>query len=331
MGASQQASTSIQVMHPTATVANLKKRAAVLGQLRLFFDENGFTEVQTPVLSRDSIIDRHLDPIEVVMQLPGASPATWYLQTSPEQSMKRLLCTGIGSIYQVGPVFRSGERGRLHNPEFTMAEWYDVGAELYQGLELLDRLLMRLLGTQPAERIRFEEAFGNATGLKLFDMKPIDFGRWAVKQGLVENEQWSLDWDDWVNLVFSDRVQGTLGLQTPVIVTHFPASQAALARVCAEDPRTAERYEAFYRGVELANGYHELMDADQLEARSAIANEYRKAEGKKMLPVQNRMLDAMRAGMPSSCGCALGFDRVVMLACNASSLDEVVSFVAENA
>lgn len=331
MGASQQASTSIQVMHPTATVANLKKRAAVLGQLRLFFDENGFTEVQTPVLSRDSIIDRHLDPIEVVMQLPGASPATWYLQTSPEQSMKRLLCTGIGSIYQVGPVFRSGERGRLHNPEFTMAEWYDVGAELYQGLELLDRLLMRLLGTQPAERIRFEEAFGNATGLKLFDMKPIDFGRWAVKQGLVENEQWSLDWDDWVNLVFSDRVQGTLGLQTPVIVTHFPASQAALARVCVEDPRTAERYEAFYRGVELANGYHELMDADQLEARSAIANEYRKAEGKKMLPVQNRMLDAMRAGMPSSCGCALGFDRVVMLACNASSLDEVVSFVAENA
>ncbi len=331
MGASQQAFTSIQVMHPTATVANLKKRAAVLGQLRLFFDENGFTEVQTPVLSRDSIIDRHLDPIEVVMQLPGESPATWYLQTSPEQSMKRLLCTGIGSIYQVGPVFRSGERGRLHNPEFTMAEWYDVGGELNQGLDLLDQLLMRLLGTQSAERIRFEEAFGNATGLKLFEMKPIDFGRWGVKHGLVENKEWSRDWDDWVNLIFSDRVQATLGLQAPVIVTHFPATQAALARVCVEDPRTAERYEAFYRGVELANGYHELMDADQLEARSAIANEQRKAEGKKMLPVQNRMLDAMRAGMPSSCGCALGFDRVVMLACHASSVDEVMSFVSENA
>ena len=318
-------------MHLTATVANLKKRAAVLSQLRLFFDDIGFIEVQTPVLSRDSIIDRHLEPIEVVMQLPGESPTIWYLQTSPEQSMKRLLCTGIGSIYQVGPVFRSGERGRLHNPEFTMAEWYDVGAKLNEGLELLDQLLMRLLGTQRAERIRFEDAFFNATGLCLFDMETIDFGRWAVKQGLVESEHWSNDWDDWVNLIFSERVQGTLGLRTPVIVTHFPASQGALARVCAADPRTAERYEAFYRGVELANGYHELLDADQLEARSAIANEQRKAEGKKMLPVQNRLLDAMRSGMPSSCGCALGFDRVVMLACNASSLDEVVSFVAENA
>ena len=318
-------------MYPSATVANLKKRAAVLCQLRLFFDELGFTEVQTPVLSRDSIVDRHLDPIEVIMQLPGEKPATWYLQTSPEQSMKRLLSTGIGSIYQVGPVFRSGERGRFHNPEFTMAEWYDVDATLNEGLDLLDRLLMRLLGTQRAERIRFDDAFEDATGLKLFDMKPIDFGRWAVKKGLVQNEQWSCDWDDWVNLIFSIRVQRTLGMQTPVLVTHFPASQAALARVCEADPRTAERYEAFYRGVELANGYHELMDADQLEIRSILANEQRKAEGKKMLPVQNRLLDAMRAGMPSSCGCALGFDRVVMLACNAGSLDEVISFSAENA
>ena len=318
-------------MRLTASVANLKKRAAVLAQLRLFFDELGFTEVQTPVLSRDSIIDRHLDPIEVIMPLPGELPTTWYLQTSPEQSMKRLLSSGIGSIYQVGPVFRSGERGRFHNPEFTMAEWYDVHASLNEGLDLLDQLLMRLLGTQRAERIRFEDAFLNATGLHLFDMAPIDFGRWAVKQKLVDNEQWSNDWDDWVNLIFNDRVQSTLGMQTPVLVTHFPASQAALARVCEADPRTAERYEAFYRGVELANGYHELMDADQLEVRSMLANQQRQADGKKMLPVQNRLLAAMRAGMPSSCGCALGFDRVVMLACNANSLDEVVSFVAENA
>ena len=138
----------------SAPVSNLKIRASLLKVLRHFFDERQFTEVQTPVLSRDSIIDRHLDPIEVSMQLPGESIATWYMQTSPEQSMKRLLCAGIGSIYQVGPVFRAGERGRFHNPEFTMAEWYDVGADLCQGLELLDQLLMRLLGTQSASRIR---------------------------------------------------------------------------------------------------------------------------------------------------------------------------------
>ena len=318
-------------MHTSASVANLKSRAVLLGRLRQFFDQRGFTEVQTPVLSCDSIIDRHLDPIAVNVQMPGQEPATWYLQTSPEQSMKRLLNSGIGSIYQVGPVFRGGERGRLHNPEFTMAEWYDVDSDLDGGLELLDRLLMHLLGTPSADRIRFEDAFRIATGLHLFEMKPNDFGRWAVQQRLVDSELWSTDWDDWVNLIFSERVQSTLGMQSPTLVTHFPVSQAALARVCESDRRTAERFEAFYRGVELANGYHELMDADQLEARSMLANAQRVADGKNPLPVQNRLLDAMRSGMPNSCGCALGFDRVVMLACHASSLDEVVSFVAENA
>ena len=190
---------------------------------------------------------------------------------------------------------------------------------------------MHLLGTPRADRIRFEDAFRIATGLHLFEMNPNDFGRWAVQHRLVESELWSEDWDDWVNLIFSDRVQSTLGMESPVLVTHFPASQAALARVCESDIRTAERYEAFYRGVELANGYHELMDADQLQARSIIANQQRQLDGKKMLPVQNRLLAAMRAGMPNSCGCALGFDRVVMLACAASSLDEVVSFTAEQA
>ena len=318
-------------MQSAASVSNLKKRSCLLKSLRQFFDCREFTEVQTPVLSRDSIIDRHLDPIEVEMQLPGESTATWYLQTSPEQSMKRLLSSGIGSIYQIGPVFRGNERGRIHNPEFTMAEWYDVGADLEGGLQLLDQLLMELLGTLSAKRIRFEDAFRNATGLPLFDMDSNELGKWAVEQGLVGDERWSSDWDDWVNLIFSDRVQGTLGMEAPVLVTHFPASQAALARVCESDPRTAERYEAFYRGVELANGYHELMDADQLESRSILANEQRLRDGKKPLPIQNRLLDAMRSGMPNSCGCALGFDRVVMLACGASRLDEVVSFVAENA
>lgn len=314
-----------------ASVSNLKKRAWLLKELRQFFDQLGFTEVQTPVLSRDSIIDRHLDPIEVNMQLPGEGMATWYMQTSPEQSMKRLLSSGIGSIYQIGPVFRAGERGRLHNPEFTMAEWYDVGADLNDGLVLLDKLIMRLLGTPNATRIRFEDAFRDATGLDLFEMQSADFGRWSVQNNLVDSESWSSDWDDWVNLIFSDRVQSTLGMESPVFVTHFPASQAALARVSDSDTRTAERYEAFYRGVELANGYHELLDADQLQARSIVANQQRQSDGKKMLPLQNRLLDAMRSGMPNACGCALGFDRVVMLACNATSLDEVVSFTAEQA
>jgi len=317
--------------HSAASVVNLRKRSELLIRTRKFFETRGFTEVQTPVMSRDTIIDRHLDPIELEMQLPGGELETWYLQTSPEQAMKRLLVSGIGSIYQIGPVFRNNERGRIHNPEFTMVEWYEVDADLEQGLALLDQLLCEILGTQASERIRFEDAFRNATGLGLFEMKPRDFGTWAVEQELVDNERWSNDWDDWVNLIFSERVQSTLGWHRPVLVTHFPATQAALARVCDTDSRTAERYEGFYRGVELANGYHELMDADQLELRSRTANDLRMVEGKKALPIQNRLLDAMRAGMPSSCGCALGFDRLVMLACGAQSIDEVVAFTVERA
>lgn len=314
-----------------APVENLKHRAALLRKLRAFFDARGFTEVQTPVLSRDTIIDRHLDPMELVMQLPGEPKSTWYLQTSPEQSMKRLLNSGIGSIYQVGPVFRDGERGKNHNPEFTMAEWYDVGAGLNEGLQLLDDLLRTLLGTAACGRIRFEQAFRDATGLDLFSSKATDFASWSVEQRLVEREDWSGDWDDWVNLIFSERVQGVLGLTHPVLVTHFPASQAALARICSDDSRTAERFEAFYQGVELANGYHELMDADQLFERSNIANQQRIFDGKKALPNQNRLLQAMRSKMPASCGCALGFDRVVMLACGATSIADVIAFTSENA
>jgi lysyl-tRNA synthetase class 2 len=314
-----------------APSVNLKRRAALLKTLRAFFDIRGFTEVQTPVLSRDTIIDRHLDPIEVPMQLPGGKAENWFLQTSPEQSMKRLLCSDIGSIYQVGPVFRSGELGRFHNPEFTMAEWYDLNASFEEGLVFLSDLISELLLTPVADRIRFEEAFRFATKLDLFECSTKDLAEWSVANGLVERTDWSQDWDDWVNLIFSDQVQGNLGIDRPVLVTHFPASQAALARVSASDTRTAERYEAFYQGVELANGYHELLDADQLEARARKSNEQRKADGKQELPMQNRLLDAMRSGMPSSCGCAMGFDRIVMLACQAGSLDQVVAFTALNA
>lgn len=320
-----------QPFQTQASVANLRIRAQLLKRLRDFFDTRGFLEVQTPVLCSETVIDRHLDPIAVPMKLPGHSIAEWYLQTSPEQSMKRLLASGIGNIYQIGPVFRSGELGRLHNPEFTMAEWYDVGATYEYGRQLLSDLLVCLLECEPAECVTFEQAFKSAIGLPLFESTPNDFGQWAVENEIVDTEKWSADWDDWVNLLFSERVQGMLGWNRPTIVTDFPASQAALAIVSENDPRTAERYEIFYHGVELANGYHELLDANVLADRDHVANQQRLLDGKNALPPCEKLLEAMRKGIPSSCGCALGFDRVVMLACNATNLREVLSFAAEHA
>jgi lysyl-tRNA synthetase class 2 len=316
----------------SAPIENLVRRSKLAKILRDFFDELGFVEVHTPILSRSCVIDRHLDPIRVPGHFVGfGDDQDWYLQTSPEQSMKRLLASGLGSCYQLGSVFRSSEFGQFHNPEFTMAEWYNVSADLRAGLDLLDNLLIALLGTPCAEQVRFESAFEQATGLQLFECNSETLARWATDRKLVERPDWASDWDDWVNLIFSHVVQPSLGQERPVLVTHFPASQAALAKLDPQDPRTAERYEAFFLGVELANGYHELCDPDELAHRATIANEQRIADGKFPLRLESPLVDAMRYGIPNSCGCALGFDRVVMLACGAKSLSEVIPFTAERA
>jgi lysyl-tRNA synthetase class 2 len=316
-----------------APIANLIRRAELARALRSFFDERNFVEVQTPILSRWCVIDRHLDPIRVKGNeiLGPSSTDTWFLQTSPEQSMKRLLASGMGSIYQLGPVFRSTEFGSIHNPEFTMAEWYELDADFDQGLTTLDLLCQTLLSTRPATRMTFADAWFSHTRLDLWTAKLERMAALSIERGLVDSESWSQDWDDWVNLIFSLLVQPNLGWEQPVLVTHFPASQAALARLDPSDPRTAQRYELFYRGVELANGYHELLENRELEARAHAANEQRIRDGKLPLPLDNPLLEAMKHGLPPSCGCALGFDRVVMLACNASRLEEVLAFTAQNA
>ena len=314
-----------------ATPEILHERARVLRLVRHFFDDRGFIEVQTPVLCREAVIDRHLDPIPVAMRIPGSDSETWYLQTSPEQSMKRLLASGLSSIYQIGPVFRDGELGRHHNPEFTMLEWYEIGAGYEAGQHLLCDLVEQILGADGTAKMTFERAFFQGTGLSLYESSVADLGRFAVERKLVPSCDWSADWDDWVNLLFSECVQATLGLEGPVLITNFPASQAALAEISDSDPRTAERYELFYRGIELANGYHELLDANVLRERDRVANAARIQDGKSALPECSKLLAAMEFGIPPCSGCALGFDRLVMLACNVATIKEVVSFTSERA
>jgi lysyl-tRNA synthetase class 2 len=314
-----------------APIANLVRRAELARELRSFFDRRGFIEVHTPVLSRSCIIDRHLEPIQVAgseVLGPGCHDS-WYLQTSPEQSMKRLLASGMSSIYQLGPVFRGYESGAIHNPEFTMAEWYEVGADFEQGLATTDALCQALLQTQPALRVSFADAWREHTGVDLWDSDRHRLAALGVERGWIHSASWSNDWDDWVNLIFSFAVQPHLGRTAPVLLTHFPASQAALARLEPRDPRVALRYELFYRGVELANGYDELTETDEFDARAVDVNTERIADGKIALPTENPLQGAMRHGLPSSCGCALGFDRLVMLACNAKRLDEVIAFPSD--
>jgi lysyl-tRNA synthetase class 2 len=327
---------------PTATWPNLRLRAALLRRLREFFDARGFLEVETPVLSADVVVDRHLDPFSTVLAddpcRPDVGRRLW-LQTSPEFGMKRLLAAGGEAIYQVSRVFRNSERGRLHNPEFTLVEWYRRGDDMAAGMRLLSDVCDALLQRGPAEQVSYREAFRRFAGVDPLTDSPLQEA--ARQRGLSLASAHSAadrakDRDMWLDLLLVELVQPKLGIAHPTILYDFPASQAALARVRREQVETkdvdiAERFELFVSGVELANGYHELLDAAELRRRASEANAQRAANGKPALPEESRLLAAMGRGLPACSGTALGFDRLVMVAAGASHIDEVIAFPIERA
>ena len=331
---------------PIASAATLEQRAAILWQIRSFFHRQGFAEVQTPTISRDTVVDRYIDPVVLAGQAlscPQANAPQYYLQSSPEFCMKRLLAAGMKAIYQLGPAYRAGERGDYHNPEFSMLEWYRADESFSDALrflcELTDHLFENFKNSYHASGrvelttvITYSEAFGSVLGIDPLQCDASVLAHVAAREGLALGGSWvDQSRDDWLNLLFSECVQPSLGRAGPTIVTNYPASQAALAQVSAEDARTAERYELFYDGVELANGYHELLDADELIARSARVVDLRRSDGKPDLQIGNRLQEAMRAGLPAACGCALGFDRLVMVLLGIDSIDRVIAFPIERA
>jgi lysyl-tRNA synthetase class 2 len=316
---------------PAASWDNLRLRAELLRRLREFFHERGFLEVETPILSADTVVDRHLDPFAVaVASGPTQRPATFWLQTSPEFAMKRLLAAGAEAIYQTSRVFRQGEQGALHNPEFTLVEWYRAGEGLKEGIGRTSDLCEALLGRGPAERMSYRAAFARYVGLDPHTA-PIEDLVAAARQGVAggspppENLR-PEDCDGWLDWLLVDRVQVHLGQGRPLVLYDYPASQAALAHIRPGNPPVAERFELYVSGIELANGYHELRDADELRRRIARANAQRVADGKPPLPEASRLLAAMQAGLPPAVGVALGFDRLVMLAAGAKSIAEVMAF-----
>ncbi len=374
---------------PTADWKHLQLRAALLRRLREFFDSRGFLEVETPILSADTVVDRHLDPFCVeaagdTMECakPQAadysSPRLW-LQTSPEFAMKRMLAAGAGPIYQVARVFRLDELGPLHNPEFTLVEWYQPGEGLDAGMTLTSDLCETLLSSRhtpcavgseigagstadgtrekrgqapfvrstrravpakgacplfSAERITYAEAFERWVGVDPHTIDGAALKTVAKKLGVVAPESLSTDdRDGWLDLLLVERIQPHLGVDRPALLHEYPASQAALARVRHEKgkPPVAERFELYIQGIEIANGYHELLDPAELRARNAAVNRQRVADGKAALPEESRLLAAMDAGLPPSVGVALGFDRLVMLALGASSIAEVMAFPFDRA
>jgi elongation factor P--(R)-beta-lysine ligase len=312
---------------PRASLAALEKRAKLLHKLREFFVERGFIEVETPLLSPEIIPELHIEPIP-------AGDSFQFLQASPELHMKRLLAAGATAIYQVTRSFRQHERGRLHNPEFTIVEWYRVGDDMPAGINLLDTLAQELLGTPPAIRTTYAEAFGQHLRLDPHAATPDQLAAAAAKDKLaVPGSMNQADRDEWLNLLLATRIEPKLGRDRPEILYHYPATQSALANVVHNDAgiHVAERFELYYRGIELANGYQELADATELRRRFEGVNVTRAADGRRVLPVPEKLLAAMERGLPQCTGCALGFDRLAMLAIGGDSIDDVIAFPQDQA
>lgn len=322
------------VHRPSASLETLRARARLLREARGFFDERGFFEVQTPLLSADTVVDRHLDPVPVFLP-DGANSDTGldlWLQTSPEFSMKRLVAAGAEAIYQITPAFRVGESGLQHNPEFTMLEWYRQGDSLADGIALLADVARSLLKLKDVQVSTLRDSFQEHTGLDFFACSSADLRDQCDARGIrFPSSMDASDWDGWFDLLFSELVQPKLGRDGARIVHGYPASQAALARIREGDPPVAERFELFVQGIELANGYHELLDAEELSRRNEVVNQQRIDDGKHPLPTQSHLLQTMREGFPACTGVALGFDRLVMLATESRSIRDVIAFPIDRA
>jgi lysyl-tRNA synthetase class 2 len=312
---------------PSATRETLAARAALLARARGFLAACGALEVETPALSVGAAPDPHLASLAV--DAPGGAR---YLHTSPEFPLKRLLAAGYGDCFAFQKVWRGGEVGARHQPEFTMLEWYRVGWDHHRLMDevaaLIGELLAPRLALAAPEVITYRAAFEDALGIDPHAAPLLALD--ALVAGAGFDAQMDLDRDAKLDLLASHLVYPRLGRGRVTLLTDFPASQCALARVRpasapGEHP-VAERFEAFVEGIELANGYHELADGAEQRARFAQAAAQRVARGLPAMPVDERFLAALDHGLPDCAGVALGFDRLVMLALGARSLDEVVAF-----
>lgn len=319
---------------PTAPIPQLLRRAKIINQIRQFFAERCILEVETPILSQSAVTDVHLSSFQATFCQPGMAEnqgQPLYLITSPEYHMKRLIAAGSGPIFQICKCFRNHEEiGRYHNPEFTMLEWYRIQFDMIQMINEVDDLLQYILDCEPAERISYQNVF-----LKYLEIDPLQASRemleTAVHQLNLGFDTQHVDNDTLLQFLFTFGVEPHIGITQPIVVYHFPASQAALAETCTEDHRVARRFEFYYKGVELANGFKELTHAKEQRARFEQDNQERIRRGLPPQLIDEYLLTAMESGLPDCAGVALGLDRLIMLALTDTSIQNVMSFNLENA
>ncbi|MDD1795846.1 elongation factor P--(R)-beta-lysine ligase [Enterovibrio sp. ZSDZ42] len=312
---------------PTSDIETLKARATLMRNIRQFFAERDVMEVDTPAMSQATVTDIHLHTFRTDFVGPGyAKGIPLYLMTSPEFHMKRLLAAGSGAIYQINKAFRNEEAGRHHNPEFTMLEWYRPGFDHHALMDEMDVLLQLVMRLGQAERMTYQDAFISVLGVCPLEGTMAQLKSAARTLGLSDIAEPEEDRDTLLQLLFSVGVEPDIGQTVPAFVYNFPASQAALAKVCSDDKRVAARFEVYFKGIELANGFYELDNADEQLARFEEDNRKRESMGLNAQPIDDHLIEAIRHGLPDCAGVALGIDRLIMLALGKSHIDDVIAF-----
>lgn len=322
---------------PSASLSTLRARAALLRHLREFFAARDILEVETPVLSQAASTELHLESFAT--RCRGARHEVdncLYLHTSPEYPMKRLLAAGSGSIFQIAKVFREGESGSRHNPEFTLLEWYRVNFDHRQLMDEVEALMRSVLPDrlvrQPAQRLSYHDAMRRYANIDPHSATLKDLADCAASQG-VNASSGSKDFtrDTWLDLLMSHIVEPQLGRDGLIFIYDYPADQASLARVRPGEPALAERFELYIQGVELANGFCELADAVEQRQRFERDNAARRTRGLPIAPLDEYLLAALEHGLPPCAGVALGVDRLLMLITGARSIREVLAFPIDRA
>ena len=317
--------------HPPMNFETAIKRAEIIQKVRDFFKARNVLEVETPVMSHGTPADCHIDVFSTDYRPSGArnrnANETVFLRPSPEFHMKRLLASGYGDIFQIGKVFRNGEQGRIHNPEFTMLEWYRKNQSMFDCMDETAALICAVLGKKNIIKKEYADIFKEATGID-----PLSAGIESVidhcaARGKTHPEFVTLT--DALQFAMAEFVEPGLPHDAIVFVHHFPADQAVLAMLEPDDPRIARRFEAYAGGMELVNGFEELVDWKENERRQQEENAKRAACGKEQWPLDQAFIDALKNGLPPCSGAALGLDRLIMLALKKQSIDEVLPFTWE--
>ncbi|ENB2047278.1 elongation factor P--(R)-beta-lysine ligase [Vibrio sp. 1641] len=312
---------------PTASIDQLRQRATLIASIRQFFADRQVMEVDTPAMSHATVTDIHLHTFQTEFVGPGyADGSKLFFMTSPEFHMKRLLAAGSGCIYQINKAFRNEENGRYHNPEFTMLEWYRVGFDHHKLMDEMDDLLQLVLKCGAAQRMTYQQAFIDVLGVCPLEGSMAELKAAASKLGLSDIAEPEEDRDTLLQLLFSVGVENKIGQDVPAFVYDFPASQAALAKINPQDHRVADRFEVYFKGIELANGFHELDNPKEQLARFEQDNAKRIEMGLKPQPIDYHLISALEAGLPDCAGVALGIDRLIMLALGCDHIDQVTAF-----